>query len=155
MTLTGANGATLGATPTHTVTIVDDDPAPAMAIGDVTVTEAAGAATFTVTLSAASGQLVSVTYATANGTAVAGSDYTATGGVLTFDAGVVSQPIVVPIVTDTVPEPTETFVVTLSSPASCLGANSADEENADGARAPAVPVTSPAGGCCRGAAVTG
>ena len=41
----------------------------------------------TVTLSAASGKTVTVDYATSNGTATAGSDYTATSGTLTFSAG--------------------------------------------------------------------
>ena len=61
-----------------------------MGIGDVTVTEGntgTRAATFTVTLSAASGQPVTVAYATANGTATAGSDYQAASGTLTIPAG--------------------------------------------------------------------
>ena len=67
----------------------------------MTVNEAAGTATFTVTLSAASGQAVSVNYATSNGTASAGSDYTSTSGTLNFSPGVTSQTIVVPILNDT------------------------------------------------------
>jgi Calx-beta domain len=74
------------------------------------------AATFTVTLSASSGQLVSVVYATANGTAIAGSDHSATSGTLSFEPGATSHPISVPVMNDTVDEPTETFVVTLSTP---------------------------------------
>ena len=50
---------------------------PAISINDVTVNEAAGTATFTVTLNAASGQTVTVNYATSNGTATAGADFTA------------------------------------------------------------------------------
>ena len=46
----------------------------------MTVNEAAGTMTFTVTLSTASGLPVSVNYATSNGTATAGSDYTARAG---------------------------------------------------------------------------
>ncbi len=45
------------------------------------------ALTFTVTLGAASAQVVTVNYATADGTALAGSDYTATSGTLTFAPG--------------------------------------------------------------------
>jgi hypothetical protein len=68
-------------------TITDDDAAPSLAINDVTVTEGnAGTtnATFTVTLSAASGQPVTVNFATANNTALAPGDYTAASGTLTF-----------------------------------------------------------------------
>ena len=59
---------------------------------------------------------VSVDYATANGTATAGSDYTATQGTITFAPGVALKTIVVPIIDDPDPEPTETFTVNLSNP---------------------------------------
>ncbi|MFO1219881.1 MAG: immunoglobulin-like domain-containing protein [Burkholderiaceae bacterium] len=97
-----------------TGTILDDDPAPTLAIDNVTVNEAAGTATFTVTLSAASGQTVSVNYATGGGTATAGSDYTTTSGTLTFAPGTLTRTITVPITNDTLTEATETFNVTLS-----------------------------------------
>jgi Calx-beta domain len=103
-------------TVTGTGTIVDNDPTPSLAINDVTVNEAAGTMSFTVTLSAASGQTVSVNYGSSNGTAVAGSDYTAASGTLTFAPGVVSQTITVPITNDTVYEPGETLYVNLSAP---------------------------------------
>ena len=96
---------------------------PALSIGDVAVSEGnAGAANavFTVSLSAASGQTVTVNYATANGTAAAGSDYTATSGTLTFLPGVLSQPISVPVLGDNVYEPNETFVVNLSGAVNAL-----------------------------------
>src|SRR5262249_43489201 len=48
---------------------------------------------FTVTLSAASTQVVTVQYATADGTATAGSDYTAKSGTLTFNPGVTIQSV--------------------------------------------------------------
>ena len=71
-------------------TITDDDPLPALAVDDVSVTEGdAGTvdATFTVSLSAPSGRAVTVDYATANGTATAAADYTAAAGTLAFAAG--------------------------------------------------------------------
>jgi uncharacterized protein (DUF2141 family) len=71
---------------------------------------------FTVTLSSASASTVTVSYATANGTATAGSDYTATSGVVTFNPGVTSATILVPILGDTLVEPDETFLVNLSNP---------------------------------------
>ncbi|MDB5900935.1 MAG: thrombospondin, partial [Ramlibacter sp.] len=99
-------------------TINDDDAPPALAIGDVTVSEGAGTATFTVTLSAASGQTVTVGYGTANGTATAGSDFASTSGTLTFNPGVVSQTVTVNIIDDTLFEGAtgETFTVGLASP---------------------------------------
>jgi hypothetical protein len=73
-------------------------------------------ASFAVTQSAASASVVTVQYATANGSAQAGTDYTATSGTLTFAAGETSQAIAVPILGDTTVEPNETFTVTLSNP---------------------------------------
>jgi hypothetical protein len=59
---------------------------------------------------------VTVAYTTANGTATAGSDYTATSGTLTFAPGETVQTVDVPIVGDTTLEPDETFTLTLSNP---------------------------------------
>jgi Ca2+-binding RTX toxin-like protein len=73
-------------------------------------------ASYTVTLSQASNQTVSVNYATANGTATAASDYTATIGTLTFAPGVTTQVINIPILNDSLNEADETFTLTLSSP---------------------------------------
>ncbi|QNU15842.1 putative Ig domain-containing protein [Thermomonas sp. XSG] len=98
-------------------TIVNDDPLPSMSINDVAVVEGnAGTtnATFTVTLGATSGQTVSVNYATADGTATAGSDYTATSGTLTFAPGQTTQTVTVLVNGETVPEANETFFVNLS-----------------------------------------
>jgi len=101
---------------TGTGTITDDDATPSLSIANVTVNEAAGTASFTVTLSAASGQDVSVSYGTSNGTATAGSDYTTAGGTLTFLAGEITKTITVAITDDTVFEGAtgETFNVVLS-----------------------------------------
>jgi hypothetical protein len=67
--------------------------------------------------SANSSQSVVVSYATAdNGSATAGSDYTATSGSLSFAPGVSSQVIAIPILGDTSIELTETFLVNLSNP---------------------------------------
>jgi Calx-beta domain-containing protein len=59
---------------------------------------------------------VMVNYATADGTAVAGSDYVATSGTLTFAPGTTTQNITVLVNGDVVAEPNETFFVNLSSP---------------------------------------
>jgi hypothetical protein len=87
-------------------------------IGDVSVAEGnsgAVAATFTVTLSPASTEPVTVDYATADGTAT-GSDYQAASGTLTFAPGETTKTIIVLVNGDRVPEQNETFVVNLSSP---------------------------------------
>ncbi|MEZ5540964.1 MAG: Calx-beta domain-containing protein [Pseudomonadota bacterium] len=89
---------------------------PELAINDVSVTEAAGSAVFTVTLSAPTGAVVTVDYATANGTAFSIQDYTAGSGVLTFQPGETSRAIVVPIVNDGAIENDETFSVVLANP---------------------------------------
>ncbi|WP_293776083.1 Calx-beta domain-containing protein [uncultured Oxalicibacterium sp.] len=101
---------------TGTGIILDNDPTPSLSINNVSVNESAGTATFTVTLSAASGQNVTVNYASNNGTATAGSDYTAVSGSLTFSPGQTTKTITVPIINDTVAESSETFTVTLSNP---------------------------------------
>ena len=99
-----------------TGTITDNDTPVVNISGPVTYNEAAGTATFTVTLSNASALPVSVAFSTANGTATAGSDYTANAGTLNFAAGVISQTITVAIANDTVYEGAETFNVNLSTP---------------------------------------
>jgi hypothetical protein len=69
-----------------------------------------------VELSNPSGLAVTVDYASGNGTATSGSDYTATTGQLSFAAGVVSQSFSVPISIDNVDESDETFDIALSNP---------------------------------------
>lgn len=73
-------------------------------------------ATFVVALSAPSSQSVSFSYATANGTATAGSDYIATsGGPVTFAPGEVEKPVVVLVNGDTIDEVQETFFLDISN----------------------------------------
>jgi hypothetical protein len=103
-------------------------PAPSVSIGDVSLSEGNTGTTafnFTVTLSSVSGVPVTVQYATTNGTATAGSDYTATttGSTVTIPAGQLSATITVSVIGDTVKEANETFYVNLSSP---VGATIAD-----------------------------
>ena len=86
--------------------------------GPETVAEDAGTATYTVTLSAQPAASVTVDYATADGTATAGSDYTAASGTLTFTTGNwdTVQTVAVTISNDTVDDDDETFTFTLSNP---------------------------------------
>jgi probable HAF family extracellular repeat protein len=91
---------------------------PLIGIGDATVVEGnAGTkvTAFTVTLSTASGQPVTVAYATASGTATAGSDYQAASGTLTFAPGETTKTITVLVTGDRLGEQNETFTVVLSS----------------------------------------
>ncbi len=88
---------------------------PLITIDDVTVTEGVDAdAVFTITLSNPSASDVTVNYATADNTAVQPGDYTAVSGTATIPAGSLSTTVSVPIVDDTVSEPTEDFYVNLS-----------------------------------------
>ncbi|HEV7763890.1 MAG TPA: Calx-beta domain-containing protein [Thermoanaerobaculia bacterium] len=111
--LSGATIATI-TTATGTGTIQNDDAAPTLAIDNVSQTEGNTSLAFTVTLVGATEQIVTVDYATANGTAIAPGDYTATSGTLTFPPGTLTQPIAVPIVGDSVNESDELFTVALS-----------------------------------------
>eukprot|EP01031_Cornospumella_fuschlensis_P018332 gene18332-22440_t len=99
---------------------------PTISIADGTIVEGNSGSTllsFTVTLSAATTSAVSVSYATANGTATAGSDYTAKTGTVTFAPGETSKTIQVSVTGDTAVEANETFTVALSAP---TGATIAD-----------------------------
>jgi parallel beta-helix repeat protein len=101
---------------------------PTLAIDDVTVTEGSAGTTpavFTVRLAPSSAQSVTVSYATANGTATAPADYGAASATLTFAAGQTTRTVTVNVVGDTAVEADETFTVTLSSPS---GATLADAQ---------------------------
>ena len=80
-----------------------------MSVDDVTVNESDMSATFTLTLSAASDQVVSVRFQTVDGTATAGSDYSANDVWVEFSPGEVSTPVWVGIFWDSTTEPPQTF----------------------------------------------
>ena len=67
-------------------------------------------------LSPASGQSVTVNYATSNGTATAGSDYGTTNGTLTFAPNQTSATFLIPIIDDSLNEADETVNIALSNP---------------------------------------
>jgi large repetitive protein len=107
-----ADGSGLG-------TITDDDVAPTLSVDDVSVTEGnvgTKTATFTVTLSAASGQAVTFDWTTAPGTATAGTDYVAANGSRTIAAGATTATIAITVNGDVLDEANETFDITLSNP---------------------------------------
>lgn len=97
-------------------TIVDDDPQPAVAVGDAAAATEGTTASFAVSLSAPSGRDVSVSFATANGTATAGQDYVARSGRLTIPAGHTAASVPVTLLDDSADEPAETFELGLSAP---------------------------------------
>ncbi|MFP2996300.1 Calx-beta domain-containing protein [Spongiivirga sp. MCCC 1A20706] len=95
--------------------IITDNDAASIAIDDVTVNEAAGTATFTVTLTGDVQGGLQVNYATADNTAIAPGDYTNTAGTLTFvGTDTETQTFTVPIIDDTLVEPSETFFAGIS-----------------------------------------
>ncbi|MDP1649720.1 MAG: Calx-beta domain-containing protein [Rubrivivax sp.] len=89
---------------------------PAIAVNDIVVDEAAGSASFFVSLSRPAAGPVSVSYATADDTAVAGQDYLATAGLLNFAAGERVKTVTVGIVNDSLAETAETFRLVLANP---------------------------------------
>ena len=97
------------------------DATPLLSISDATVLEGSGFAQFIITLSQPSNSNVTVFYSTSSGTATSGSDFQGTFGQINFAPGQVqSQPILVQIFDDNIPEPAERFFVSLS------GATNAD-----------------------------
>jgi len=108
--------------------ILDDDSLPGLAISDVTKFEgnrATTAFTFTVTLSYASANTVTVYYATADGSAkTSDKDFTLASGTLTFNPGEISKTITVSVRGDTKVELDETFFVNLSKPTNATLADS-------------------------------
>jgi peptidoglycan/xylan/chitin deacetylase (PgdA/CDA1 family) len=105
---------------TGTVKILDDDPAPTVGAEDAKVTEGAAGTSTTVKipvrLSAPSGRTVTVGYTTADGTAIAGTDYTAISGTLTFSPGQTAKTVSVAVRGDALDEPDETFTLQLRDP---------------------------------------
>jgi hypothetical protein len=115
-------GAALGTQTSSTVTITENEPIPPagnLQFDSATYTAAEGIAgglvTINVTRTGGDFGMVSVNYATSDGTATAGSDYTLTSGTLDFADGVTNQIITVPILDDGNYEGDETFSITLSN----------------------------------------
>ncbi len=123
--------AILGAPSNATLTIADNEAQPKLSVEDVAVTEGDSglvSGLFTVKLSVASNQTVTVKYATADGSATAPADYTALGlTTLTFDPGETSKQVRVVVKGDLIDEIDESFQLVLSSPTDAtLAVSSAD-----------------------------
>jgi bacillolysin len=120
-------GLTLGARTNVRLSIVSDDVGGVLDLssGPFNALEAAldaggtlvpGAVKVYVVRSGGAACGVTVNYATSNGTAIAGEDYDAAGGTLTFAKGETTKTVVVSLRDDTLGEGTETFNITLSNP---------------------------------------
>ncbi len=109
--------ATTGAGKSVELTITNIDAKPKVNIAPVEVNEndPATTATFTVSLSEASDEAVTVNYATSDGSAKSNEDYTSTSAQLTIPKDSLSGEIKVPIINDTLDEDDEDFSITLTS----------------------------------------
>ena len=90
--------------------------APHLSVADAEAHEADGAMAFTVRLEPRGLDIVTVDYATADGTAEAGLDYTETRGTLRFNPLDTARTVTVPIIDDAHEDTGETFTLTLSNP---------------------------------------
>ena len=118
--LSSASNAVI-AKPFGVATIVDNDriadatnPA-SLSVRDVVVDASAGTATFAVVLDKAVGRSFSVDYATRDGNALAGSDYLAASGALTFGAGETVKNVTIVLPRDGAAEPDEMFSLVLGA----------------------------------------
>ena len=106
---------------TATLTIVDADFLPGtvnFAAANYSVDEAGTNAVVTVIRTNGTTGVITVNYATSDGSARAGADYSASSGILSFADGETNKSILIPIVLDAISEPSETFDVSLSGPTS-------------------------------------
>lgn len=155
--LADAQGAGLGDA-IATGTIADDDVA-LLRLADARINEnAGGTLVLTATLSNPVAQAVSVQYASSDGTAIAGSDYVAVDGQITFPAATTSASITVPLLNDSLKEGSETFSVTLSAPVPgaplvVLDAATANGTIVDDETIRAIPAGAPLGWLVLGAAL--
>ncbi len=117
---TPSGGAVLGALSKAVLSITDNDPRLSgtlqFSASSYTVNEAGGSAQIAITRSAGADGAVGVTFSTSNGTASAGSDYTAVTQTVSFADTETSKTISVPILNDSSFESTETVNLALSTP---------------------------------------
>lgn len=119
LSLSAPTGNAILGRASSTANIVDDDKAGALAFSASAVSVDENAGTLTVIVQRSGGQAgaVSVHYATVNGSALAGADYAATAGDLSWSAGdAADKTFTIPIVWDILSERSENFRVELSAP---------------------------------------
>ena len=126
LTLSGATNATIARATTQVDVVGDNNlqSTPGLYVRNAVVDTSAGSAQVPVLLGgpngATSASTVSVNYTTANGSAVAGTDYSTTSDTLTFGPGQTEQNITVPIIDRTSAAASRSFSVTLSSPTNAV-----------------------------------
>ena len=129
--LSNPSGASQLGDASGTGTILDNDAPPSLTINDVTITEGNSGtvtAVFTATLSSTSGKTITVDYATQDGTAVAGQDYTAVPTTtLTFNPSDTEKSFNITVNGDTLDEFDETFTVELSNESNVTLADSSGQ----------------------------
>ena len=110
-------GLGLGSPSTLTFAIQDDDEGGVVQfqVTGLAVNESSATATAVVVRNGGAASGVTVQYATSNGSAVAGEDFVAETGTLSFGAGVSSQQIEIALLDDPTDEPAESFTLTLSN----------------------------------------
>lgn len=118
VTLSNPNGVELGTLTEHTYTIHDARPTVAFDTNTSSGAEDVNAAMIPVSLSYASGEIITVDYNVTGGSATAGVDYNLPDGTLVFSPGETQKNISIEIVDDAINEanPAETIVLTLSNP---------------------------------------
>ena len=127
LTLTNPTGATLESPSSTLITISDTETRPTIFTSGVTTTEGnAGTKVFSlpVTLTNGSAEQISLNYTTEDASAVAGSDYVAKSGVITFAPGTSTASIDITVNSDTTVEADESFLVKLSNPVNAFNASS-------------------------------
>lgn len=118
LTSSSTDPAYQGLSSSVSLTNLDND-LPILSLSPTSTTVVEGQVTsvsYTVNLSSANPAGVTVNYATANGSATAGSDYTASSGTLSFAAAETSKTITINLLNDSLNEPDETFSLSLSAP---------------------------------------
>lgn len=117
LTLSNADHAVIGTTDTTTVTILDNDEPPTVSfkVADYSVHEDAGVATVVIAVSTPSGLPITVDISSVDGTAVAGTDYTAVNETITIDPGTLTQTFTITLLDDGDTEDDEAFTLTMSN----------------------------------------
>lgn len=116
-----SGGATLGNPSSAPLTIINNDAQPQpgqlrFSAAGYSVSENGGVASIVIMRSGGADGTVTVNYATSNGTATAGADYSTTTGTLTFNPGVTSRSFNIPIIDDAAYEGNEIVNLVISSP---------------------------------------
>ncbi|WP_048437866.1 Calx-beta domain-containing protein [Caenimonas sp. SL110] len=141
--LYGAVNGSIGRSNAHIAIVDNETPvaaplggAPAISVADLVIDESGQVAQFIVRLDRPSAATVSVQYATADGSAYAGSDYVAQSGALVFLAGETAKTVSVPIINDTGLESDEMFKLVLGSPSGATIADNAGVARIEASDAP-------------------